>query len=60
MDWTESGTTYWKSDYYERASIIKEADPVLSQSTGIIGSFVSENSLDVTNDILTYDFKLKR
>ena len=60
MDWTENGTTYWKSDYYEKASIIKEADPVLSQSTGIIGSFVSDNSLDVTNDILTYGFKLKK
>ena len=60
MDWAENGTTYWKSDYYEKASIIKEADPVLSQSTGIIGSFVSENSLDVTNDILTYGFKLKK
>ena len=60
MDWTESGITYWKSDYYEKASIIKEADPVVSQSTGIIGSFVSENSLDVTNDILTYGFKLKK
>ena len=60
MDWTENGTTYWKSDYYEKASIIKEADPVLSQSGGIIGSYVSENSLDVTNDIKTYGFKLKK
>ncbi|OXZ41626.1 hypothetical protein B9N58_00810 [Finegoldia magna] len=60
MDWTENGTTYWKSDYYEKASIIKEADPVLSQSGGIIGSYVSENSLDVTNDIKNYGFKLKK
>lgn len=60
MDWTENGTTYWKSDYYEKASIIKEADPVMSQSGGIIGSYVSENSLDVTNDIKSYGFKLKK
>ena len=60
MDWTENGTTYWKSDYYEKASIIKEADPVMSQSGGIIGSYVSENFLDVTNDIKSYGFKLKK
>ena len=60
MDWTENGTTYWKSDYYEKASIIKETDPVVTQSGGIIGSYVSENSLDVTNEIMTYGFKLKK
>ena len=60
MDWTENGVTYWKSDYYEKASIIRVTDPVVTQSKGIIGSYVSENSLDVTNDIKTYGFKLKK
>ena len=60
MDWTENGTTYWKSDYYERASIIKEASPVVSTDGNIIGSYVGEGSLDVTNEIKTFDFKLKK
>ena len=60
MDWIENGTTYWKSDYYESASIIKEASPVVSTDGNIVGSYVSEGSLDVTNDIKTFDFKLKK
>ena len=60
MDWTENGTTYWKSDYYERASVIKEASPVVSTDGNIIGSYVGEGSLDVTNELKTFDFKLKK
>ena len=60
MDWTENGTTYWKSDYYERASVIKEASPVVSNDGNIIGSYVSEGSLDVTNEFKTFGFKLKK
>ena len=60
MDWTENGTTYWKSDYYEKVSTIKPAAPVLSEEGSIIGSYISENSLDVTNDIKTYKFRLKK
>ena len=65
MDWTENGTTYWKSDYYERANIIKEAAPVITTTDGqtetdIKGSYISEGSLDVTNDLTTYGFKLKK
>lgn len=60
MDWTENGTTYWKSDYYERASVIKEASPVVSDDGNIVGSYVSEGSLDVTNEFKTFDFKLKK
>ncbi|EGC82245.1 SpaA isopeptide-forming pilin-related protein [Anaerococcus prevotii] len=60
MDWTENGTTYWKSDYYERASVIKEASPVVSTDGNIIGSYVGEGSLDVTNEFKTFDFKLKK
>ena len=60
MYWRESGVTYWKSDYYESASIIKEASPVVSTDGNIIGSYISEGSLDVTNDFTTYDFKLKK
>ena len=60
MDWTENGTTYWKSDYYESASVIKEASPVVSTDGNIIGSYISEGSLDVTNEFKTFDFKLKK
>ncbi|ERT60105.1 SpaA isopeptide-forming pilin-related protein [Peptoniphilus sp. BV3C26] len=60
MDWTENGTIYWKSDFYERADIIKESGPVKEQSTGIQGSYISDNSLEVTNDSKTYDFKIKK
>ncbi|MBP2015576.1 SpaA isopeptide-forming pilin-related protein [Anaerococcus degeneri] len=60
MDWTENGITYWKSDYYESASVIKEASPVLSNDGNIIGSYVGEGSLDVTNELKTFDFKLKK
>ena len=60
MDWTENGTTYWKSDYYEKASVIKEAAPVVSTDGNIIGSYIGEGSLDVTNEFTTYDFKLKK
>lgn len=60
MDWIENGTTYWKSDYYERASVIKEASPVVSTDGNIVGSYIGEGSLDVTNEFTTYDFKLKK
>lgn len=60
MDWTENGITYWKSDFYEKAEIIKEAGPAKQESTGIIGSYVAEGSLDVTNESKTFSFKLKK
>ena len=60
MYWRESDVTYWKSDYYESASIIKEASPVVSTDGNIIGSYISEGSLDVTNEFKTFDFKLKK
>ena len=60
MDWVENGVTYWKSDYYERVNIIKESGPVKEQSTGIQGSYISDNSLDVTNEEKTFGFKLKK
>ena len=60
MDWTENGITYWKSDYYERVNIIKESGSVLEQSTGIQGSYISDNSLDVTNESKTFGFKIKK
>lgn len=60
MDWTENGTTYWKSDYYERASVIKEASPVVSNDGNIVGSYIGEGSLDVTNEFKTFGFKLKK
>ena len=60
MDWTENGTTYWKADYYERVSDIKTTGPTTSTGGTIVGSYVSEGSLDVTNSLKTYGFKIKK
>ena len=61
MDWVENGTTYWKSDYYEKVNIIKESGPVLQgEEGGIQGSYIADNSLDVTNQSKTFGFKLKK
>lgn len=64
MDWTEGGTTYWKSDFYERVDIIKEAglvNPTTEDGqTSIIGAYISEDSLDVTNELKTFGFKIKK
>ena len=60
MDWREGDVTYWKSDYYERVSDIKTAGLVSETGGTIIGSYVAEDSLDVTNDLKTYGFKIKK
>ncbi|WP_294684243.1 SpaA isopeptide-forming pilin-related protein [uncultured Finegoldia sp.] len=60
MDWYEGGQTYWKSDYYERVSDILESDPTIREEGSIIGSYVGEGSLDVTNSLKTYGFKIKK
>ena len=60
MDWREGDITYWKSDYYERVSDIKTAGLVSETGVTIVGSYVAEDSLDVTNDLKTYGFKLKK
>ncbi|MBS5942031.1 MAG: fibrinogen-binding adhesin SdrG C-terminal domain-containing protein [Finegoldia magna] len=64
MDWTEDGTTYWKSDFYERVDLIKEAGlvnpPIGEGETSIIGAYISEDSLDVTNELKTFGFKIKK
>ena len=60
MDWYEGGQTYWKSDFYERVSDIVESDPTIRKEGSIIGSYVAEGSLDVTNELKTYGFKIKK
>ncbi|WP_308654442.1 SpaA isopeptide-forming pilin-related protein [uncultured Anaerococcus sp.] len=60
MDWREANTTYWKSDYYERVSDIKTAGLVSETGGTIVGSYVAEGSLDVTNNLKTYGFKIKK
>ena len=60
MDWREGDVTYWKSDYYERVSDIKTAGLVSETGGTIVGSYVGEDSLDVTNDLKTYEFKIKK
>lgn len=60
MDWTNGNQIYWKADYYERVSNIKTTGPTNATGGTIIGSYVGEDSLDVTNDIKTYGFKIKK
>lgn len=60
MDWTNGNQIYWKADFYERVSDIKTTGPTTGTTGTIIGSYVGEDSLDVTNDIKTYGFKLKK
>ena len=60
MDWSEDGSTYWKSDYYERVSDIKVGDSTHAIAGDIKGSYVSDNSLDVINELKKYEFKLKK
>ena len=60
MDWTNGNQVYWKADYYERVSDIKTTGPTNATGGTIIGSYVGEDSLDVTNDIKTYGFKIKK
>lgn len=66
MDYTvtknDTKKTYWKSDYYERVSDIKSAEPTVSTGAGsdIIGSYLTEDALDVTNDLIRYGFKMKK
>ncbi len=61
MDWVENGTTYWKSDYYERVNIIKESGPVIQgEEGGIQGSYIGEGSLDVRNEQKSFGFKLEK
>ena len=60
MDWTNGNQIYWKADFYERVYDIKTTGPTTGTTGTILGSYVGEDSLDVTNDIKTYGFKLKK
>ena len=60
MDWSQGGSIYWKSDYYERVSDIKVGESTHAIAGDIKGSYVSENSLDVINELKKYEFKLKK
>lgn len=60
MDWINGNQIYWKADFYERVSTIKTTGPTTGTTVTILGSYVGEDSLDVTNDIKTYGFKIKK
>ena len=61
MDWSETeNNIYWKSDFYERVTDIKTTGSTTGTNGTILGSYVGEGSLDVTNDIKTYGFKIKK
>ena len=64
--WENVGTAnekvYWKPDYYEEVSDIVEGDEVSSntQAGNIIGAYVSEGSLDLTNKRNKHEFEFKK
>ena len=60
LDWINGNQIYWKADFYERVSTIKTTGPTTGTTGTILGSYVGEDSLDVTNDIKTYGFKIKK
>ena len=60
LDWYEGGSVFWKADYYERAYYINEGDPTTREGGSIVGSYISEGSLDVENETKTYGFKIKK
>lgn len=60
MDWVNGNQIYWKADFYETVSNIKTTGPTTGTTGTILGSYVGEDSLDVTNDAKTYGFKIKK
>ena len=60
LDWIDGNQIYWKADFYERVYDIKITGPTTGTTGTILGSYVGEDSLDVTNDIKTYGFKIKK
>ena len=60
LDWINGNQIYWKADFYERVYDIKITGPTTGTTGTILGSYVGEDSLDVTNDIKTYGFKIKK
>lgn len=63
MDLTIPGEQpYWKGDYYRTVERIKEKGPVKSEGEAgnIKGAYISDDSLDVTNEKQKYNFKLQK
>lgn len=61
MDWmVDNSNIYWKADYYESVQDIVVGDPTKAAAGDIKGSYISEGSLDVTNEKDKFQFKLKK
>lgn len=62
MDLSTNKGTFWKSDYYDMSNQIVEGDKVVTKSEGgnIKGAYISEGSLDVTNDRVVQEFSFKK
>ena len=62
MDILLDGELFWKSDYYEQVSTIKEGSLVKEQGqeSSIKGAQVAEDTLDVGNVPQRYNFKIKK
>ncbi|KXO16592.1 LPXTG-motif protein cell wall anchor domain protein [Clostridiales bacterium KA00134] len=62
---TPEQKVYWKPDYYDKVSEIPEGELVntgndQTQGGNIIGSYISEGSLDVTNNRNKHEFEFKK
>lgn len=62
---TPDEKVYWKPDYYDKVSEIQEGELVNTENNqeqggNIIGSYISEGSLDVTNVRNKHEFEFKK
>ena len=62
MDLNTNKGLFWKSDYYSRADHIVEGDPVVTkgEAGNIKGAYISEGSLDVSNEKIVQEFSFKK
>ena len=62
MDLYTNKGSYWKSDYYDMANQIVEGEPVTTtgEAGNIKGAYISEGSLDVSNDRVVQKFSFKK
>ncbi|MCW6677610.1 SpaA isopeptide-forming pilin-related protein [Anaerococcus sp. NML200574] len=62
MDLQTNKGLFWKSDYYESASQIVEGEPVVTkgEAGNIKGAYISEGSLDVSNEKIVQEFSFTK
>ena len=62
MDLQTNKGMFWKSDYYDRVNQIVEGEPVVTGGSAgnIKGAYISEGSLEVTNEKVVQKFSFKK